>query len=218
VPNRRAACDGCRIVAHRVGIERDGWRHEEEPLKARRWTEIVVGATLCAAALGNAWAQYPGGGNPATRGAKGGGQGAPARDPSTMASVVDSAEFARGLLLELEADLKLTPAQRPLWRTYATRVQQLADDVARNRNALRFPNGTAPEQLDFVAETLRNRLTAIEDVADAGKALYAALTAGQKEIADNRLARIALPLVAPVQATARGMRPGEPAPDGARGR
>ena len=58
---------------------------------------------------------------------------------------------------------KLTSAQRPAWNAYAGKVLQLVDDVARNRNALRFPKGPAPEQLDFVAQTLRNRTTAVSD-------------------------------------------------------
>ena len=93
-------------------------------------------------------------------------------------------------------------------------MQQLADDVVRNRNALRFPKGTAPEQLDFIAETLRNRLTAVEDIVDAGKALYAMLTPGQRAIADDRLARISIPLVVPAQPTQGGGSRGAPPGDG----
>ena len=47
---------------------------------------------------------------------------------------------------------------------------------------------TAPKRLDALADVARNRLTAIEDIADAGKALYAALTPEQRTLADRRLA------------------------------
>jgi LTXXQ motif family protein len=128
---------------------------------------------------------------------------------------------ARLQLQELEEDLKLAPAQRAAWADYARKVQQLADDVSRHRNDLRFPKGPAPEQLDFVTETVRNRLTAVEDIRDAGKALYATLSSGQKAIADDRLARISIPLIAPTQAiqgaAGRGMPPGE-GPQAPRGR
>jgi len=170
---------------------------------------MVIGAA------GAGWAQYPGGGgSPGARtGRPGGpGPGADARAPAQ----VPADEQARVQLQELHEDLKLTPAQRGPWTVYATRVQQLADDVARHRNDLRFPKGPAPEQLDFVTETVRNRLTAMEDITDAGKALYATLTPTQKTIADDRLARISVPLIAPTQAIqgagARGMPLGDGSP------
>ena len=47
---------------------------------------------------------------------------------------------------------------------------------------------TAPQRLDAIADSARNRLTAVEDVVDAGKALYAMLSAEQRVVADRRLA------------------------------
>jgi hypothetical protein len=47
---------------------------------------------------------------------------------------------------------------------------------------------SAPKRFDSLADSARNRLTAVEDIADAGKALYAVLTPEQKVIADRRLA------------------------------
>jgi hypothetical protein len=129
-------------------------------------------------------------------------------------------ELARIQLQDFDDDLKLDPAQRPAFNAYASRVLQLANDVARNRNALRFPKGPAPEQLEFVAQTLRNRLTAAEDIVDAGKALYAVLTPAQRELADARLARIPIPLIAPAQpammAGGRSPPQGDGAPPGKR--
>ena len=185
-------------------------------MKSERWTAIALVAILVA---GPAWAQSPGGGTSGGRTAKGGLR-APgeASDPAQMAAQAGIAEQARFQLRELEEDLKLVPAQRVAWAAYSDKVAKLADDIVRTRNVVRFPKGTAPEQLEFVAETLRNRLTAVEDIADAGKALYAALTADQKAIADGRLARIKIPLVTPAQpvadSAARGARPGDGAPPG----
>ena len=62
---------------------------------------------------------------------------------------------------------------------------------------------TAPKRLDALADMARNRLTAVEDIVDAGKALYASLTPAQKEVADRRLA---LPL-ATLDRQRRGQRP-----------
>jgi LTXXQ motif family protein len=141
-----------------------------------------------------------GGGRPGRGGAPPGG----GRDASTAG--LGSADIARSQLLELEEDLKLTSAQRPAWRAYYERCSRLIDDVLRNRDAVRFPKGSAPEQFDFIAQVVRNRMTAIEDITDAGKALYAALTADQKAMADNRLARVTVPLVVPVLAVAEATR------------
>jgi len=47
---------------------------------------------------------------------------------------------------------------------------------------------TAVKRLDALADMARNRLTAVEDIVDAGKALYASLSPAQKQVADRRLA------------------------------
>lgn len=177
---------------------------------------FAIGVALLVGVAGGVSAQFPGSGAPGSRAGKPGGSGqahtGEAREPAQPMAASPS-EQARTQLQELEEDLKLVPAQRAAWSAYSNKVQQLADDVNRNRNALRFPKGAAPEQLDFIAETLRNRLTAVEDIMDAGKALYAVLTPGQRAIADDRLARISVPLVAPVQPTqavgSRGTPPGD---------
>jgi hypothetical protein len=189
-------------------------------LKAGRRRAIAASLAVVLGASRAASAQSPGGGASGGRPAKGGARGpGDERDPAQAAAQAGIAEQARYQLREFGEYLKLVPAQRSAWIAYADKVQRLADDVVRNRNAVRFPKGTAPEQLEFVAETLRNRLTAVEDIADAGKSLYAALTPDQKAIADGRLARISIPLIVPAQAIAdggaRGMRPGEAPPGGA---
>ena len=130
-------------------------------------------------------------------------------------AVADQVQLQLG---ELEEDLRLNSTQRRLWTVFADRVQKLAGDVARDRDRLRFPKGTAAEQFDFVADRARDRLTAIEDISDAGKQLYASLSPTQKEVADRRMARLAVPLVTNVQATpATGRAAGNDA-DGASGR
>ena len=191
-----------------------------------RWTAITVAGVIVLLAAAQVSAQFPGGGGTqGGRAGKGGarGPGGDEREPSQAAVLAGLAEQARYQLREFEEDLKLAPAQRAAWVAYSDKVQRLADDVFRTRNAVRFPGGTAPEQLEYVAETLRNRLTAVEDIADAGKALYAVLTPEQKSIADGRLARISIPLLVPAQAIsdggARGMRPpGEAPPGSGRGK
>jgi plasmid replication initiation protein len=54
------------------------------------------------------------------------------------------------------------------------------------------------QQLDQLTDRERNRLTAIEDIAGAGKALYATLTTEQRAIADRKLVLPVRPLAAGV--------------------
>ena len=153
-----------------------------------------------------AHAQYPGGGMPS-----GGGRGGAGGTPMGRAPAADSRDAMRVAddptvqlqiqLVELAEDLKLAAAQQKAWAAYADRMRKLAGDIVRNRNAMRFPTGPAVQQFDFLSDTLRNRLTAFEDIADAGKALYATLTPDQREVADRRLARMAVALVDPGQAS-----------------
>ena len=98
-------------------------------------------------------------------------------------------------LSSLAEDLKLTPVQTGAWTRYADRLRKFAGDVARNRSAMRFPKEPAPQQFDLLVGSATNRLTAIEELADAGRKFYETLNPDQREIADRRLARIATPLV-----------------------
>jgi hypothetical protein len=157
-----------------------------------------------------ALAQYPGGGGQPSGGSRGGmggssmGRGSMGQPRDTTRAPEDATVQLQIQLVELEEDLRLAPDQRAAWATYADRMRRLVGDIARNRNAMRFPTGPAAQQFDFLADMLRNRLTAFEDVADAGKALYATLTPDQREVADRRLARMAVMLVDAGQASGGG--------------
>jgi hypothetical protein len=90
-------------------------------------------------------------------------------------------------LSQLEEDLQFTSAQLPLWKTYRSRVMEMVEDAKRGAR-VSASETTAPKRLDALADMARNRLTAVEDIVDAGKALYASLTPAQQEVADRRLA------------------------------
>ena len=90
-------------------------------------------------------------------------------------------------LSQLEEDLDLTAQQLPAWKTYKDRVQSMLDDARRGAR-VSASETNAPKRLDAIADLARNRLTAVEDIVDAGKALYAVLSPKQKDIADRRLA------------------------------
>jgi len=90
-------------------------------------------------------------------------------------------------LAQLEEDLNFTPAQLPLWTKYKSSVMQMVEDIKRGAR-VSASETNAPKRLDALADLARDRLTAVEDIVDAGKALYAVLTPQQKTIADRRLA------------------------------
>jgi hypothetical protein len=57
------------------------------------------------------------------------------------------------------------------------------------------------QRVDLAVDAARNRLTALEDIAQAARALYAGLSAEQQRVADPRLANImSIPLTASVPA------------------
>ena len=99
-------------------------------------------------------------------------------------------ELVQMRLGQLEDDLNLRPEQRALWNTYRERVLRLLDDTRRTARTITASNldATAPKRLDALGDLARNRLTAVEDIVDAGKAFYASLTPAQQAIADRRLA------------------------------
>ena len=98
-------------------------------------------------------------------------------------------------LHELEEDLKLAPEQQPLFDAYAEALRGLGNDVARERErqrAAKAASGSLAERIEHNVDTLRNRLTAVEDIAQAAKALYARLSPEQQRVADPRLATLML--------------------------
>ena len=105
----------------------------------------------------------------------------------------------------LEEDLRLRPEQRGAWLAYRERVLKLAEDTQRAARTALAGDMAAPKRLDRLADVARDRLTAIEDIVDAGKNLYATLTPGQQSVADRRMAVpvMALAGVEPNSAAAR---------------
>src|SRR5690348_5923265 len=95
-------------------------------------------------------------------------------------------------LHELQEDLKLAPEQVSLFDAYAETLRGLANDVARERQrqGAKAASVTVLERIDRNVDSLRNRLTAVEDIAQAAKALYARLNPDQQRAADPRLATL----------------------------
>jgi hypothetical protein len=105
-------------------------------------------------------------------------------------------------LSTLQVDLRLAAEQAPLWQAFADRVLALEGDLARERNrttpvhasALSAPGGGI-KPIAAAVDKVRNRLTALEDIEAASKALYQALNAEQKTMADVRMGEFLTPLL-----------------------
>ena len=156
--------------------------------------------TLAADASAQFGGGRPGGGRMRGDGPPSGGfQGAPRISPAE--NIVELIEFR---LLSLQEDLKLAPAQGRFFDAYADRVRAIAADIARERvrvqNTMYF---TAVQQMDRAVDSVRNRLTALEDVAANAKTLYETLSPEQKMLADSRFATIT-PLIAGTSSTETG--------------
>jgi hypothetical protein len=143
---------------------------------------VVLVASCIAAGVG---AQVTG---PSSGGRAGAGRGGSLLDlPNPRpANPNNFYELVNLRIAQLEEDLNLTNAQLPAWNLYKDRLTQMRDDLRRGAR-VSASETTAPKQLDGLADISRNRLTAVEDIVDAGKALYAVLTPEQKAIADRRL-------------------------------
>lgn len=175
---------------------------------------FAIGALVASAGVA---AQYPGGGagpggaggvrqGQGGFGARGGSPDRAVGQPSPAVS-----ELVQFRLSDLREDLKLTAAQMPAWSAYADKVLKLLADVTRADNRL-TGELTAPQRLDRLADVARNRSTAIEEIVDAGKALYAQLAPEQRAIADARLALPVQPMLSSTGAVPGFERRGSPAP------
>ena len=139
-------------------------------------------ALLLAAAATPALAQLGG----RRRGGSGGGDRPGRPDEKEAPERVNALEVT---LHELHEDLKLRAEQEPLWQSYADKVRALAGDVARERGRKPAP-GSLSQQIDRQVDAARNRLTALEDIAQSAKALLASLSPEQQPAADPRLANL----------------------------
>lgn len=101
----------------------------------------------------------------------------------------------------LRVDLKLTPEQAAAWQPFADRVLALQADMERQRgrSASALASSAAStggiKPIANAVDTTRNRLTALEDIESAGRALYQTLQADQKALADLRMAGFITPLL-----------------------
>ena len=128
---------------------------------------------------------------------RGGGTGSAAPDEKRGAP--ETTPVLETTLHEFHEDLKLSAEQQPLFDAYAQAIRALSQDLLRQR----APSASAAklDVLQRVArnvDTMRNRLTAVEEIASAASTLYARLAPEQQAAADPRLATV---MMLPLNAT-----------------
>lgn len=120
---------------------------------------------------------------PDGRGGHGGDMnGPPGSMGSAGSSVVD--QIQEQLLATAEA-LKLAPKQAILWDAYVEKISALMADQMK-LPAYR-PRQGAMQQIAEKVDTVRNRLTAMEEIQEAASKLYGALDDSQRKTADQML-------------------------------
>ena len=98
----------------------------------------------------------------------------------------------------LEEQLHIGAHQQKAWDAYRAKVTRYAEDLSRARFSARdMQDGglNATQQFDRLTEIADNRMTAVEEIVEAGRAVYAALGPDQKRLADKALVLLPLRLV-----------------------
>ncbi|GEM_PF-2580555 len=94
-------------------------------------------------------------------------------------------------LARFKNELKITSEQERVWAMYAENTRNNVKDIRdRMEEANHEQPQTAPERFDRHIELMKKRLVSFENMDDALKQLYAALTHEQKAIADRHFAKM----------------------------
>lgn len=152
-------------------------------------------------------AQYGGSGGMGG-GRKGGGNGSqqsPRKDPQSECNLsqtnADAVPFdlVESRLMILEADLKLTEPQYPVWQIFQKKVEAYAGEVAKQYApgaSLLATNYQEMNGLKYLSQTVdrvRNLYVLLEDIEASAKQLYKRLATEQKSLLDMRMAAIVRP-------------------------
>ena len=166
------------------------------PATPARWLLSLALAAGALATAADSMAQlgggFPGGGGRGSRGGSKGQQQDQREQPRQPVMQEQNAVLLEQAIEELRVDLKLQPTQVPAWETYIGKARLLAGDMARER-MLSMSASTQMDALKLInrsVDATRNRLAALEEIADAARAFYALLTPEQQAVANPRLAAV----------------------------
>ena len=156
---------------------------------------VLAGLLAAALTLAGCAAQCgppggPGGGGEPQRQTRG---GPPAEMGGAMPRGANSAAAARQMMIgqnnerlaKAYSQLAISAQQSTAWDSYASSVGALMADLLRVQVEPQDAGGL--QRLDLRVDAARNRYAAIENVADAMRALYASLSDDQRRTADSVL-------------------------------
>lgn len=115
-----------------------------------------------------------------------GGPGAGERGSSQSAFCKAPTEVIGQQLAETSQSLNLTPKQLVLGENYQESVSAMMAEQMKQESPHSLRR-TAVQQIESKVDTVRNRLTAMEEIAERAATLYRALDNAQKKIADQHL-------------------------------
>jgi hypothetical protein len=111
---------------------------------------------------------------------------------ATRGASFDPAARAEARLTQFKTALKLTPAQEPLWQSFAEQAKSQAGKGMQAMLAQRQDLSlSAPERMAKMTELMKERLGVMESLHTAFSQLYDALTPEQKRVADVHAAQMA---------------------------
>lgn len=92
-------------------------------------------------------------------------------------------ERANRRIEKLRTELKLTPAQEPLWAPVQAQLTKMMNERRgfRQSNGERFRNAELPDRLDMMSERAARGATNMRELSAAVKPLWVTLDATQKE-------------------------------------
>lgn len=102
----------------------------------------------------------------------------------------DPAERAEQRLDYLKYQLKITPEQEPLWKSFAEKAQAEAGKGRQAMQAQAEASLSAPERMAKMQSLMEGRLAAMKGVNESFSRLYAVLTPEQKKVADQQAAQM----------------------------
>jgi Spy/CpxP family protein refolding chaperone len=89
-------------------------------------------------------------------------------------------------LTKLHDELKLSPDQAAAWETFATQAKERAAQARADRpDPETWAKLSAPERLDQIAATMKERQADLEAMAQSLRTFYAVLTPEQQKIVDE---------------------------------
>lgn len=112
---------------------------------------------------------------------------APAKAEDAKGMHTPGSKGLNNYLATLHKDLKITPAEEPLWTTFADAMRDNATALGQAYRARRdqLPSMTALQDMNSFIDVEQKRLDGMKRSAAAFAALYAAMPADQQKVADG---------------------------------